>query len=319
MPQVIAVDIGGTNQRIALVSENGITGQIRKYQTPTGPVADVITNRIISEIHSHIPADILATIRAIGISAAGPLSRAQGALLTPPNLPFDFIPLVGPIQQAFNKPVLLLNDCQAGVIAEVFAGAGVGYHNVVYITISTGIGGGIFIDGKLASGHGGNAGEIGHFLVDTSYNLQCSCGCTGHWEGYCSGRHIPVFFLAWCHHHEVIPTFTVVSSKDLFYAAEQNDPVAKAFIEEMGARNATGISQVIVAYDPAIIVLDGAVVQNNQKFIIPYIKKMVDRYLPLPVITVSPLFGQAPLLGAGIAALHPELLPDYIPDVQDET
>lgn len=313
MKTAIAVDIGGTNQRIALFDENGIKGHVIKHKTPTGPAADVITDRLLAEIHSFFTADILKTVTTIGISAAGPVSLEKGALISPPNLPFDIVPLVKPLQTFLNKPVFLMNDCQAGVIAEVISGAGKGYQNVVYITISTGIGGGIYLDGNPVSGQGGNAGEIGHFIIDTRYRLPCTCGYTGHWEGYCSGRGIPSFFSAWCLHHGLLTSLTVESSRDIFSAAERNDATAIAFIEEMGALNATGISQVIVAYDPAVIILDGAVVQNNQHFIIPQIMKMTDRYLPLPKITVSQLNGLAPLIGAGIVALNPEILQNRIP------
>jgi len=308
MKTAITVDIGGTNQRIALFNENGIIGQTITYKTPSGSDADVITDRLLTEIHSFFTADILKTITAIGISAAGPVSLKKGALISPPNLPFDMVPLVKPLQKSLNKPVFLMNDCQAGVIAEVFSGAGKGYQNVVYITISTGIGGGVFLDGNPVSGHGGNAGEIGHFIIDTRYRLTCTCGYTGHWEGYCSGRGIPSFFSAWCLYHGISTSLTVESSRDIFSAAERNDATAIAFIEELGVLNATGISQVIVAYDPDIIILDGAVVLNNQNYIVPQVMKLTDRYLPLPKITVSQLNGFAPLIGAGIVALNPEIL-----------
>ncbi len=308
MHPVIAVDIGGTNLRVALVESYRIIGDVHRLKTPTGPGPEAVTDTIIREIHHICIKNRLKNLPGIGISAAGPYSRIEGALIKPPNLPFEYLPLVKPLEQAFHTRVELLNDCQAGVLGEVYAGAAQGCNHVVYITISTGIGGGIYLDGRLLSGRGGNAGEIGHFRVDTRYQQPCSCKLTGHWEGYCSGRGIPAFFVSWCRYHNILLPDPPVTAEEIFARARCSDPGATGFIRELGILNATGISQVIVAYDPAIIVLDGAVIQHNQDLLLPFIYEMTDRYLPLPALAVSPLAGLAPLLGAGVAALHPEIL-----------
>ncbi len=191
MERVIAVDLGGTNVRVALVSETG--GIIKKIVVRTkteGSSQLVIADDITEKIRQLTSPEERKEIRGIWISSAGPIDLREGLLLNPPNISFPSIPLVQPIRESLSLPVYLINDCRAGVLGETCFGAGKGCENVVYITISTGIGGGAVINGKLLLGRDGNASEIGHFCVDTRYSIRCGCGNYGHWEGYASGKNI---------------------------------------------------------------------------------------------------------------------------------
>jgi glucokinase len=304
MERVIAVDLGGTNVRVALVSETG--GIIKKVVARTkteGRSPLLIADDIAEKIRQLMTPEELKKIRGIGISSAGPLDLSKGVLLNPPNINFPSVPLVQPIQESLGLPVYLINDCRAGVLGEICFGAGKGSENVVYITISTGVGGGAVINGRLLLGRDGNASEIGHFCVDTRYGIRCGCGNYGHWEGYASGKNIPRFFQRWCEleaHNDV--SFDCTTSESIFAAAKNHDPLAMQFIEELGKINGRGISNVLVAYNPEIIILDGAVVQHNQDYIVPYLKKNIELYLTVPEIRVSALEGLAPLLGASVVA-----------------
>ena len=305
MERVIAVDLGGTNVRVALVSE--ITGEIiKKIVAMTkieGSSPLLIADDITEKIRQLTTPEERKEIRGIGISSAGPLDLRKGVLLNPPNISFPSVPLVQPIREALGLPVYLINDCRAGVLGETCFGAGKGCENVVYITISTGIGGGAVINGKLLLGRDGNATEIGHFFVDTRYGIRCGCGNYGHWEGYASGKNIPKFFRRWCDseaHNDV--AFDCSTSESIFAAAKNSDPLALRFLEALGEINGRGISNVLVAYNPELIILDGAVVQYNQNYIVPYLKKNIDHYLTVPEIRVSTLDGLAPLLGASVVA-----------------
>jgi glucokinase len=151
--------------------------------------------------------------------------------------------------------------------------------------------------------HGGNVAEIGHFTVDSTYNLKCGCGHLGHWEGYASGRYIPQFFARWCELNDCsLTSHNLPRSEDIFRLAESSDPNVLHFIDELGRINGRGISNVIVAYDPEILILDGSVVLNNEPYVVSPMLKFIDRFLPLPKITTSHLKGLAPLLGASIIA-----------------
>ena len=185
----------------------------------------------------------------------------------------------------------------------MYFGDGEGCKNFVYITISTGIGGGVVTNGKILLGRNGNAAEIGHFHVDNHYNAICGCGCTGHWEAYGSGRHMPDFFLNWCQKNNLETTGDWTRSPSgIFEAIKDGYPGIDDFIEEFSRINARGISDVIVAYDPSRIILDGSVILNNSDLLLPRFTRYIDRFLPLPEIRISRLNGLAPLLGASVIA-----------------
>ncbi len=298
----IAVDVGATNTRVALVSPQG---EVLKKVTARTPVGDpdpmAIALDVIARIHAIADAGELAAVAGIGICTAGPVDLRSGAIVNPPNMPYSRVPLVRPLSEHFGLPVRLVNDARAGVLGEVRFGAGRGCRNVVYITISTGIGGGAYVNGRLLLGADGNAAEVGHLIVDTCYNLGCGCGLCGHWEGYASGRNLPAFFRAWCGGEGFAPA-GMETARAIFDAARRDDPLALRFMEELGRINGRGVSNVIVAYNPEVIVLDGAVVQNNPDLIVPCLERHIDRYLRIPAIRVSPLRGEAPLLGAAVLA-----------------
>jgi len=301
---VIAIDLGATTTRVALVGSGGEILVRLSSPTPcSGELPEIITRHVAGLIRRVLPEGGRPTPAAIGISAAGPIDHRRGAIVRPPNLPFREIPLAGPLAEEFGLPVRLANDCHAGVLGEVIFGAGTGCSNLVYVTISTGIGGGVICNGKLVLGMDGNAAEIGHFHVDSTYNLPCGCGGTGHWEGYASGRFIPRFFTRWCDLGGLAHGETDTSSaEEIFAAAKRRDPVPLGFIETLGEINGRGISNVIVAYDPSRIILDGSVVLQNADLILPYLLPCIDRFLPTPEIRLTALDGLAPLLGASVIA-----------------
>jgi glucokinase len=301
---VVAVDLGATTTRVALVGSGGKILRRAITSTPaSGDSPETITRHLAGFIRGVLPAGQGSAPEAIGISVAGPIDHGRGAVVRPPNLPFREIPLAGPLGEEFGIPVRLANDCHAGVLGEVVFGAGAGCRNLVYITLSTGIGGGVVCDGRLVLGRDGNAAEIGHLHVDSAYNLPCGCGGTGHWEGYASGRFLPRFFARWCELEGEDPMGPdAFSAPGIFAAARRGDPAALGFMKALGRINGRGISDVIVAYDPARIILDGSVALRNEDLVLPYLLPHVDRFLPLPEVRLTPLDGLAPLLGASIVA-----------------
>src|SRR4030067_557708 len=106
---------------------------------------------------------------------------SKGMLITPPNLPFDVISLTDPLKRELKVPVSLINDCAGAALGETTFGAAKGVENFVYITISTGIGGGAIVNGTLLLGKDGNGHEVGHFVIDYDGRLTCGCGKKGHW------------------------------------------------------------------------------------------------------------------------------------------
>ncbi len=302
MGLAVVVDLGATNSRAAVVDENG---RIRKKIGSKTPSRDAdpavlisFLADLITEVSGHLPPEEIA---GIGLSVAGPVDLLEGNLLNPPNLPFRDVPLTGPLSRIFSLPVRMVNDCHAGIIGEMQYGRGRDRDHAVYITMSTGIGGGVVSGGRILLGRTGNAAEIGHLHVDDTYRLPCSCGYPGHWEGYGSGRFIPRFFAGWCHHHG-LECREMDSAEDIFLSAREGDDVVLRFLGELAAINARGISDVIVAYDPELVILDGAVMLANADLLLPLMVESIDRFLALPDIVMTGLDGDAPLLGASVIA-----------------
>lgn len=303
-PPVVAVDLGATTTRVALFGPGGVILERASSHTPsTGDSPEIITRHLAGLIRKVLPEGEDSAPAGIGISACGPIDHRRGSVIRPPNLPFGEIPLAGPLGEEFGLPVRLANDCHAGVLGEIIFGAGAGCRNLVYITLSTGIGGGVICNGRLVLGRDGNAAEIGHFFVDTTYGLPCGCGGTGHWEGYASGRYIPRFFASWCDQTDQDTRETDTSSAaGIFAAARRGDPAALGFMKALGEINGRGVSSVIVAYDPSRIILDGSVALQNEDLILSHLLPCVDRFLPLPEIRLTSLEGLAPLYGASVIA-----------------
>ncbi|MBU1045514.1 ROK family protein [Patescibacteria group bacterium] len=304
----IAVDIGATNLRAGIVSKNGKI--LKRFETQTPKIKNrpnLLISTIIVLINSLLEHYDKKRILGIGAAVASPIDPKKGEIVTPPNLPYKEVPIVKPLKKYFSMPVIIANDCTAAVWAEKHFGAGKASKNFVYLTISSGIGAGIIADNHLLTGHNENAGEVGHFIVDTTYNLPCPCKKgTGHWEGYCSGSDMPFFLKIWLKSEKIKKKYAVKTSKDIFDLAKGKDKNILSFLKEIGKINARGISNIIVAYNPEIIIMGGAIVLNNHALIIPEIKKNIDKFLAPPKIIISPLKENACLLGAASLIFYPE-------------
>jgi glucokinase len=287
----VGIDVGATNIKIAMGDETGqiLTKFLEKTEKNQGP--EGISNQLIRMVHSlqkeHPEAK---KIIGIGIGSAGPLDLKKGGLMKPTNMPYDFVPLVKPLEDAFKLPTYLLNDCTAAVIGEKNFGAGKEHKNMVYITISTGIGGGVYVDDHLLIGKDGNAHEIGHFTIDSMGHLQCGCGKRGHWEAYCAGSSIPNFVRVLLEQQKhkgqensllfkaVNQDLSKLTAKILYDAAKAGDPLSIGLVEDIGQLNAIGFACVIDAYDPSLITVGGAVALNNADLVVDPIKRYVQNH-----------------------------------------
>ncbi len=297
----IAVDLGATNMRAGLVQQDGKILTLVTAPTPLHPAnPDVIVRALESLIVRAASPTAISSVAGIGISSAGPVDLQMGAVVNPPNIPLPLIPLVKPLGERFGLPIRFMNDCHAGALGEAAFGGGRGVLNFVYLTISTGIGAGVYEQGRLLFGEDGNFAEVGHFVVETTWNLPCGCGGAGHWEGCGSGRFIPSFFLEWCRSmNRRSPFRTTPDTATIFAAAAGGDPVAEEFMSVLGKVEARGISLLIAAYDPRVIIIDGSVARKNWKTfeacVLPHVRSVSGK---TPHVCVSPLGGNSPLLGA---------------------
>jgi glucokinase len=319
---LIGADLGGTWIRVVLSDHRG--NFIEKVSEEVDrSSSSAISKQIIRLARSMCKkhrVDI-KNLRGVGVASAGPMNQEKGVLLKPPNLPFERIPLTKPISDQLGRPAYLINDCAGAVLGENTFGAGRGLANHVYITISTGIGGGAIVNGTLLLGKDGNGHEVGHFVIDYSGRLTCGCGRRGHWEAYCSGRNLPNYVRM---RFEEMPEKTTkksllfkraegdlskLNAADLFAAAKNGDRLSLQLVQEVGVLNAMGFANVINAYDPSLITVGGTVTLKNKTMILSPIKKHVKDYAinRVPKIIVTPLGDDACIYGAVAAALK------YIP------
>lgn len=300
---VAAVDLGATNLRAGIVDEEG---KILAFSQ--NEVKD-LTNGMdiqlrISTMIKELTAETGISPKAIGISTAGPVDLKTGSVTGSPNMKCETIFLAKPLQEMFKIPVRMMTDCKAGALGEYHFGGAKDAAALVYLTFSTGIGAGVLERGRLLCGANGNASEAGHLLVDTTWDLPCGCGGTGHWEAYASGKGIPNFFRAWSLDRIEYDPKSMLNAGQILYAAEQGSPLFISFSDELAKINGRGLSSIIAAYNPDLIIMDGPIVRNYPSLIARKMTEHIDRYLPAPEIRISALEGKAPLLGASAAAFN---------------
>ena len=298
-----AVDLGATNVRVARCSSTRLLEKTSE-RTDRASGQEGIADQIVCMIES---LDIEG-LEAIGVGSIGPIDLATGCIKGTPNLPFDTIPVVGPLTEAFQVPVMLLNDCSAAVLGELEFGAGRGLRNLAYVTLSTGLGGGAIVDGNLLVGKDGNAVEIGHLTIDPESPLVCGCGCRGHWEAYCSGNNIPNFARLLLEGMEEGGPITElvggdapgITAENLFEAARKGDPSALHIVSEIGKVNAVGFADIVNAFDPELITVGGSIALRNPELILKPIIENIDRHLinRRPEIMITPLGEDIVLYGA---------------------
>ena len=194
LPRVIGVDIGGTQIRAAVLQGARLLSRVSTL-TGENPVPHSVIPRIFTAIQQALDeAQVtLDSIAGIGVATPGPLDNRTGIIYSPPNLPaWEHVPLRDIFQQHYQPyqfPIYVENDANAAALGEYLFGAGRGCRDMVYLTVSTGIGGGVIIDGKLIEGASGTAAELGHMSIDWK-GERCNCGNVGCLEYYASGTAI---------------------------------------------------------------------------------------------------------------------------------
>jgi glucokinase len=304
----VAVDLGATRVRVAYGNEAGLKEKLVEFtntsQGPTGIAIQII--EMINKLN-------VKKIVAIGCGSAGPLNVKTGTLVNAHNFPFKRIPLVKPLSKAFSVSVTLLNDASTAVLGEQVFGAGRGMNNIVYITLSTGIGGGAIVDNHLLIGKDGNAVEIGHLTIDSSSSLICGCGCKGHWEAYCSGNNIPNYAKLLIREKATGDNILFelndgekLTTKTLFTIASKGDPLGLWIIRKMGEVNAVAFANVVNVFDPELITIGGSIAINNPDLVLKPINENIEKHLinRKPEIILTPLREDVVLYGALAIAME---------------
>ncbi len=292
----IGVDIGGTSVKLAVVDSD--FNVINKLRFPTGEEATSqgIIDGIIENCRI-LMADY--PISAIGIGSAGRVDQKVGTVVVAGNLPFRNEPVVEKVSTALGVPVFIDNDGYTALIGEIAAGVCKGCKDALIITIGTGIGGAILLEGRLIRGRDNRAGELGHFIVKMD-GIQCECGLKGCFERYASATGlIEQTEEAVKNHPESILALEAkngINGKTAFDAKEKGCPVATELLAEYGRIFAAGLNSLIHIFQPEIIALSGGV-SNQGDNLLNLIKPHL---LPNANVKVTTLQSNGGIIGAAL-------------------
>ena len=294
MKTVIGIDLGGTNVRVAKVTEDGQILQV--VSAPSHALEG--TEKVMDNLKALIrQIKGLDEVAGIGIGVPGPVDTVRGVMTMATNLPgFENYPMAQEIEREFNKPTYVDNDANVAGLAEALVGAGKGYKIVYYMTHSTGVGGALVVDGKVVSGKNGYAGEVGNIIV-TSEGEKINHLNVGAAENVFSGT-----ALVKLAQKELDPKIT--SAKAIFDLAQEGNEKAIKMVDDMAYHFALLCSAIGHVVDPHVFVIGGGVAKSHAY----YFDKILSNYNNLVHVGMrNPLFKRAELTEPGIvgAAMLP--------------
>lgn len=302
MKTYLAIDIGGTRMRAAVYPQEGLTA-VRQKRITTYTRTSAAIDRLIGLITELWPQD--GTVAGIGVAAPGPVDPNKGMIYTTPNIPgWENFPLQRLLEDVFHVPVSLGNDANMATLGEWKYGAAVGHCNVLYMTISTGIGGGVICDNQLLLGEHGLATEIGHMTIDPT-GPRCGCGHYGHLESFSSGTGIAHYVATQLAEgvSSSLPRDPLPTTVEIAAAAMAGDPLALAAFERAGRYLALGVANFLHIFNPSIIVFGGGVSRVGPLLFDPLRATLPEHvnspaYLRDLLITTTALGDDSGLLGA---------------------
>jgi glucokinase len=275
---VVGVDLGGTKILSSVISSDGEICSRDLRMTPAAQGPDAVIRAVLESAGQALDLAGVdsSALEAIGVGAPGLSNSETGVVFTSPHLPgWQDIPLKDIIEKEFDKDTFIINDADAAAIGECCFGAAKGASNFVYITISTGIGGGVVIGGKLYKGAGGIAGEVGHMTIDDKGPL-CSCGNTGCWETLASGtalarearRQIENGARTSIIDHSDGDS-EKITAQTVHVAAESGDALAKDLIARTSHYIGVGLTNLINIFNPELIVIGGGLSNIGDMLLAP--------------------------------------------------
>lgn len=302
----IGIDLGGTNIAVGVVDDRHRI--VAEASLPTGahrPAEQVVADmcravELALDKAGLTPADCAS----IGVGAPGTCDPERGVVICSYNLNWFDVPLCAMLTAHFGLPARLSNDANCAALAETVAGAAVGCRNMVLITLGTGVGGGIIVDGRIVSGLGGAGGEPGHSLLVLD-GEPCTCGRRGCWEVYASatalirqGREA-----AAAHPTSLLNRYPELTGRDVFDAADAGDEAAQAVLERYYVYVAAGITDLVNILSPEMVLIGGGISRQGERLLRP-----IRRYVaancfggesrPQPIIRAAQLGNEAGIIGA---------------------
>ena len=299
----IAIDIGGTQLRAAVYPEEGLVPDVQK-SVPTHQGTEKPEIRLIELIESVWPHG--DGVRCIAAGVASPLDPKTGVIYHAPNISgWTNFPLGPMIEKKFKTETRLGNDANLAALGEWKYGAGVGHHDLIYLTISTGIGGGIIIDDRLLVGPHGIAAEVGHITVWPG-GPMCGCGKRGHLEAVSSGTGIANFVkaqIAAGTKSALADISETITAREVTRAAQHGDELALQAFDQAGRYLGQAIADLLLLFEPTIVVLGGGVTKAGDLLMNPLKKALNEgvftpEYLKHLELAFAKLGDEVGLIGA---------------------
>ena len=280
--KIVAVDLGGTRFRIAVCEADGHILKQTAHETRARERAEAVFARIVAAIRDFAGTE---KISGIGLGAPGPLDAWRGIILQAPNIPgIDGFPIKARLEAELGVPTFIGNDANLAALGEHHLGAGRGFAHMIYVTISTGIGGGLIVDNKLLLGARGFAGEVGHQTLD-AFGPLCNCGNVGCFEALASGPAIARMALDEIRKGResnvldlVNRDHTKVTAAIVAQAARGGDKLAKRTFERAGFYIGLGLVSLLHNFDTQRFVLGGGVAINTWDLFAPEMQRAFDKY-----------------------------------------
>lgn len=300
----LALDIGGTHMRAAVFPENQ-TEPAHQKRIRTYANGETSLDRLLNLIADVAPKQ--HEIHAVGVGIPGLVDPQTGEVLTAPNLAdWVGVPVARRIEEAIGAPTFLGNDANLAALGEWQFGAGRGHNNLVYLTISTGIGGGVLCDGRLLKGKHGLAGELGHVTILPEGPI-CSCGQRGHLEALASGPAIMDYVAGQLSQGRKSLLSGKPDPEQISLAAGEGDALAQEAFERAGHYLGLMIANLLMIFNPSIVILGGGVSQTGERLLDPVRRTLPDavlskEYLEDLTLTQAALGDDAGLYGGLVLA-----------------
>ena len=324
MRYVLGIDIGGTNLVVGSVAADGsavhaVGTEPTQAEAGSSDVVDrlvTLAERTIAQTKRDVPG---AEIVGVGVGAPGPLDTKSGIVLLTPNLGWVNLPLRRIIHDRLGLPAMLDNDANCAVLGEWWVGAARGSKNAIGLTIGTGIGGGIILDGKLYHGASDVAGEIGHTTIDTE-GRRCKCGNYGCLEAYASGPNIAMRAreVLEAGAVSILPSqvggdLTRITAQTVYEAAAAGDELALEVVNDTAKFLAVGVANLLNVFNPEVVVVCGGVTLAGDHLFVP-LRREVSRRAFKPAVAAcrivpGELSGTAGVFGAAKVFLDAEQRP----------
>lgn len=268
---ILGVDIGGTTVKLGLFKTQGQLLEKWEIKTRKEHQGRYILKDIVETLENKLSENNISkeNVLGVGIGVPGPV-KDDGTVLKCVNLGWDIINIVEEVNKLINLPIKAGNDANVAALGEMWQGGGKGYKNIAMVTLGTGVGGGIVIDGKIIPGSHGAGGEIGHIKVSEDEEEYCGCGKKGCLEQYASATGIVNLANKSLNDINIkskLREFESISAKDIFDSAKAGDELASKLVDDFSVNLGKALANISCVIDPEVFVIGGGVSKNGNALI----------------------------------------------------